>query len=216
MGASAIVDIRIEHGPAELGFPRQPLRLRNLTMLEWTDEPRGLDRLRAVIAVPPLLAPTLAAFAVLLPIALGSALLLVSPIFLVLAVAFVAIEIVTMRVLVRPFATQEVLEVDTRYVTISRGGALTGLWGRRQLVDCRVHEENLSAPTGWVRLFPGQRPVVVWGHDDAGTGRPFLAGVGTGLSREDAYSLLESLTEFCNSHATDPEFEYHGSGMALG
>lgn len=103
---------------------------------------------------------------------------------------------------------REVLEIDSRFVTVKRAEQVVAICSRRQVTDAWVNEPPATGFRSWSARHLMDWPWLMLGAD----GRA-AAGAGAGLSRASAGRLVPAITEFLAEHPADPTFEW---GMRAG
>ena len=202
-----VIDIRIEHGPSQFELTTRVVPLHTGGAPAWSPKSRGLTRL--IIDMPARsqwkLAIAVAVFEILLgaPIVWGifritgesfdpSALLFFGGL---IAFSFMIVVIVSGM-----FARREVVEFDSRYVTVTRGDQLVYWIPRRLCTEIALWTPPPAGPVTMALRRLADIPVFVWGDGQQGWGH-----AGAGISRESATELIPVIQQFLDEHPPEVE-----------
>ncbi len=202
-----VVDVRIEHGPAEIEFPSRIVALPYGGAPAWVVKSRGETRLvvdmparsqwrigiLTVLAMLLFAAPVLWGFSYLLG---GS---WDAQVWLYVIGSFGVVCLVLV-IGTGMFAKREVLEIDSRYVTVTRGDQLVSSCPRTRCTQVRVWTPPSAGPvTTALRRFIGVSPLS-WGDGQQDSG-----SAGSGISPAAATDLVPIIQSFLDQHPAETD-----------
>jgi len=211
-----VVDVRIEHGPAEIEFPSRIVALPYGGAPAWTVRSRGETRL--VVDLPARSqwrVGILTAGAMLLigvPVYWGLSHLLGEPwdaSMWLLALGSFGLVCLVVVIGTGMFAKREVLEFDSRYVTVTRGDQLVASCPRIRCTQVRVWTPPPAGPVATaLRKFIGVSPLS-WGD-----GQQDWGSAGSGISPAGAADLVPIIQRFLDEHPAETDLGDAARGKA--
>ena len=142
--------------------------------------------------------------------ALGGPLVSASDGGLVLFVSLVSVGLASFLLFSsRSGATRETLEIDSRFVTLSRSGRVIAIWGRARAGEFHAWELPPDRMVAWFQRRFLDRPTIGWGTEG------YLGWTGSGISSDAAIALLGAIRDFAHENPPEPGFDYSPGSMPM-